>query len=251
MQATSFLLAITAFAGLLAPVDVAEILAAPPSSDYAQANDSTVTINGPLDSYTYGEWLASTSAEVSGNEAAFDQHGFTRGYARSWSTLSQARPHPGVSRHIYLVETIEEYSSHTGAQWRFDAIESYTKGGGDDFVREIASPIPDSFGAVAESGAYYFVMFVRGNDVYIVRFDAEVDDMTQAVVEQATRQSEIAPPYTIPPSQWVVATQSPSADAESSPVSGKTIVSLVVVAIVFVGRAIGFVAGLVRRRGSA
>lgn len=247
MVAASALLLLSVFTGLLNPVDLSEILAAPPSSDYVEASDNPVTINGLLDAQRYAEWLAATSADVPGYVAAFAQHGFTRGYARSWSTLSGAKPRPGVSRRIYLVETVEEYSNGAGAQWRFDAIKSYTGGGGDDFVHEIATSIPDSFGAVAESGAYYFVMFVKGNDVYIVRFNAELDDMTDAVIRQATMQSETAPPYTIPPSRWVAA-QSPAPANPTSYPSLKAILSIVIIAIVVVARGIGLIVGLIRRR---
>lgn len=183
-------------------VDLAEILAPPPSADYADVAPSETVLNGAFTAHQYALWLARTASDAGGIEGVLVQEGFQRGYARSWSSLSSTKPSPGSSRYDWLVETVEEYGSANGAQARYAGVVSYTKAGADDYVREIETSIPRSFGAVIFSGYSYFVMFVKGNDVYIVRMESDLDDMTALTVHQAQAQFDLAPPNTIPPGQW-------------------------------------------------
>lgn len=237
------LTALVAFAvmtGAQGSVDLAEILAPPPSADFTDAAGSENVLSGSFNAHRYAEWLAPTPPDVARLENIFNQEGFTRGYARSWFTLTSTKAPPGTNRHIWLIETVEEYGSAVGARSRYAGVVSYTKGGGDQFVREIETSIPSSFGAVIFSGASYFVMFVKGNDVYIVRMEAELDDMTAATVNQAQAQFDIAPADTIPPAQWSNP-QPPRAPDEYANAKAKVIVEGSLLGLVVIGRFLLFV----------
>jgi hypothetical protein len=225
-------------------VDLAEILAPPPSADYADAGSSENVLNGAFTAHQYAQWLAPTLADVSAYESAFNQQGFKRGYARSWSALSSTKASPGTDRHNWLIETVEEYGSGSGAQSRYTDVMNFTRGGGQDFVREIETTIPNSFGAVIFSGALWFVMFVKGNDLYTVRMESNVDDMTAVTVQQAQVQFKEAPDYTIAPGQ-PTPVAGPAANRDTT---GKTILfAIVELAAVAAG---GVLILLSRRRSS-
>lgn len=183
-------------------IDLSEIIAPPPTADYSPSKDSN-TIDGPFNSVGYSVWQAETNNDFQTNWDEFDRNGFKRGYARSWVWLSDSTPQEGFSRRNYLIETIEEYSSDVGARWRFDRVVNTTMGPYGSLVRKIdTSSISGSFGAVQLASSYFFVMFAKGNDVYIVRMETEIDDLDTAVVTQAQKQFLLAPPFTIQPSQW-------------------------------------------------
>jgi hypothetical protein len=195
------LIAVAALTAAPGSVDLAEILAPPPSADYTGLASSDSALNGPFNAHQYAVWLSATLSDAGRTEGFFNREGFTRGYARSWAALS-TKYSPGANRHNQLVETVEEYRSANGARARYAGVVSYTRGGADGFVQEIETSIPHAFGALIFGGLDYFVMFVKGNDVYIVRMSSDLDDMTAATVHQAQGQFDIAPAYTIPPSQW-------------------------------------------------
>jgi len=230
-------------------VDLAEILAPPPSADYAHAATSENVLNGAFTAHQYALWLARTASDVSGIEGDLNQKGFKRGYARSWVALSSTKASPGSSRQNWLVETVEEYGSGSGAQARYAGIVSYTRGGGDDFVHEIETPIPKAFGALIFSGFTYFVMFVKGNDVYIVRMESDVDDMTAMTVAQAKLQFDLAPAYTIPPGQWVEPQpqQHPQASDEFTAAKAKVIGYGALFGVLLIARFVLLVARVLRR----
>ncbi len=205
-------------------IDLSEILAPAPSADYSPVKESN-TIDGPFDSRTYAGWLAGSSADAAGFAADFDANGFKRGYARSWVTLSSSTRQEGNSRRNYLIETVEEYSSDAGARWRFDGVVSGTRDPSGGLVREIKTSIDGSFGAETNGSSIFFVMFTKGNDVYIVRMETVMDDLTKAVVGQAQKQFFLAPPFTIPPAQWTTAQSASIPTASSSiPVSTAIVV---------------------------
>lgn len=180
--------------------DLSEILAPPPSADYIDVSDgSGPTLSGAFDSYRYAEWLGSSPSAVSDNKAAFDANGFTRGYARSWWWPSKSPPQIGYGRRNYLVETVEEYTSTLGAGWRFNGVRTELRQGGEGFLHEVATSLPNSFAVVANQGALFLVIFTKGNDVYIVRMESNLgDDLTNDVLKQAEDQFGMAPAGTTP-----------------------------------------------------
>jgi hypothetical protein len=197
------LIAIAAMTVAQGSVDLAEILAPPPTSDYLDSGGAQGGLTGAFDAHQYAVWLTATPSDAPRIENILRQEGFLRGYARSWTALSSTKASIGGNRHNRLIETVEEYNGGAGAQARYDGVVKFTRSG--QMVREIAPPVAHAFGAVTASGYSYFVMFVKGNDVYIVRMGSEVDDMTAIVVVQAKAQFAVAPPYTIAPSSWVTA----------------------------------------------
>ncbi len=227
-----------------AQVDLSEILAPAPSADYSPVKESN-TIDGPFDSRTYAGWLAGSSADTAGIAADFDANGFKRGYARSWVTLSSNTRQQGFSRRNYLIETVEEYSSDAGARWRFDGVVSSTRGPSGGLVREIKTSIDGAFGAETNASSTFFVMFARGNDVYIVRMETAMDDLTKAVVAQAQKQFFLAPPFTIPPAQWTTA-QPAGIPAASTSIPVSTAIVVLAITAALTGLVIVLVRG--RRR---
>jgi hypothetical protein len=242
------LTALIAFAALtadLGSVDLAEILAPPPSADYTGLASSASALDGPFNGHQYAVWLSATPSDAGRTEGFFNREGFTRGYARSWAALS-TKYSPGANRHNQLVETVEEYRSANGAQARYAGVVTYAKSGADGFVRELETSIPHAFGALIFGGFDYFVMFVKGNDVYIVRMFSDLDDLTAATVHQAQVQFDIAPAYTIPPGQW----QDPQPPADNTLPAiklGLLILKGSILGVVLIGRLLLFIFHVRRR----
>ncbi len=224
-------------------IDLSEVLAPPPTADYSPVKEST-TLDGAFDSQRYAGWLAATASGGSLLASEFDSAGFKRGYARSWVATSPNKPQEGFSRRNYLIETVEEYSNDVAAQWRFNGVVNFTRGADGGLVREIdTTSVAGSYGAVADESYYYFVMFARGNDVYIVRMESSVDDMTTAIVSQAQKQFFLAPPFTIPPAQWT------TAQPGSTPTASAFLpVSAAIIALGITAAVTGLVIVLVRLR---
>jgi len=228
-------------------IDLSEVLAPPPTTAYGATNDSN-TINGPLSSVGYSTWEAESNIDTLSNWAEFDSNGFKRGYARSWVWLSDSTAQEGFSRRNYLIETVEEYSSDAGSRWRFDHVANTARGPYGSLVREIdTSSISGAYGAVQLSSWYFFVMFAKGNDVYIVRMETEIDDLTKAVVSQAQKQFFLAPPFTIPPAQWTTG-QPASTPTGSGSLPVSTAIAVLGITAILTGLVIVFVR---RRRRSA
>lgn len=242
------LVALGVSAGLAAAsapaTDLSEILAPPPSSAWNDVTDSSgPTLSGAFDAQRYAEWLASSPTDVSGFRASFEAMGLTRGYARSWSTLSKSPPQVGYSRLNYLVETVEEYSSDIGSRSRFDGVKNALMPGGEDFVRQLPTSLPDSYAAVTNSGNTFLVVLMKGNDVYIVRMHSFADDLSQAVLKQAEVQYGLAPAGTTPPEN--VPTPQPRsspaaavkiANAEQYVGAGAVVVIALAVLLIYFGR---------------
>lgn len=214
--------------------DLAEVLAPPPSSDYADAAADPHALSGPFDSHQYAEWLGSTAGDATAIQHSFDENGFSRGYARSWSALSQTPAQIGFSRRNYLIETVEEYSSDAGARWRYEGVVNYAKSSDNGFVRQIETLVPGAFGAVTQSGAEFFVIFVKGNDTYIVRMESNADDMTSLAVKQAQVQFTVAPAFTIPPPRST-STPRPLIAGGSNSAQAKAIIAESILGVILVG----------------
>jgi hypothetical protein len=227
-------------------VDLAEILAPPPSVDYTDLASSDSVLNGPFNAHQYALWLSPTLSDAGRTEGFFNREGFQRGYARSWAALSSTKASPGLSRRNLLIETVEEYGSGNGAQARYAGVVSYTKGSTDGFVHEIETAIPHAFAALIYGGFDYFVMFVKGNDVYIVRMESDLDDMTTATVHQAKVQFDLAPANTIPPGQWQDP-QPPQPQDDFAGAKAKAIGKGAIVGVVWIGRLLLFIFHVRRR----
>ncbi|HXN91436.1 MAG TPA: hypothetical protein VN906_08125 [Candidatus Sulfotelmatobacter sp.] len=244
--ALSAYFALTAMTLAQGSLDLAEILAPPPSADYTDAASSDTVLNGPFNAHQYAVWLAATQSDISRFEGVFNQEGFKHGYARSWVALSPTKASPGADRHNRLVETVEEYGSGNGAQARYAGVLSYTRGGANGFVHEIETSIPHAFAALIFGGFVNFVMFVKGNDVYIVRMSSDLDDMSAATVHQGHVQFGLAPAYTIPPDQWLDP-QPPQTHDEFSAAKATALVKGSLLGVLLIGRLLLFI-NHVRRR---
>jgi len=228
-------------------IDLSEVLALPPTADYSPVEEST-TLDGPFNSQRYAGWLAGSSGDAAGIAADFDANGFKRGYARSWVTLSSSPRQEGFSPRNYLIETVEEYASDAGARWRFDGVVRGTRDPSGGLVREIKTSIDGAFGAETNESSTFFVMFAKGNDVYIVRMETAMDDLTKAVVAQGDRQFFLAPPFTIPPAQWTTGQPAGIPTASTSlPVT--TAIAVLGITAILTGLVIVFVRGRRRRSG--
>jgi hypothetical protein len=227
-------------------IDLSEVLASPPTAAYSPVQES-FTLDGAFNSVTYSVWQAETNIDPVSHWSEFDSNGFKRGYARSWVWLSDSTAQEGFSRRNYLIETVEEYSSDVGARWRFDRVANTARGPYGSLVREIdTSSISGAFGAVQLTSTYFFVMFTKGNDVYIVRMETEIDDLSKEVVSQAQKQFFMAPPFTIPPAQWTTGQPADIPTASKSlPVS--TAIAVLGITAILTGLVIVFV----RRRRKA
>jgi len=227
-------------------IDLSEVLAPPPTADYSPVNEST-TLDGSFNSQRYAAWLAGSSGDAAALAADFDANGFKRGYARSWVTLSSKPRQEGFSPRNYLIETVEEYASDVDARWRFDGVVRGVRDPSGGLVREIKTSIDGAFGAETNGGSSFFVMFAKGNDVYIVRMETTMDDLTTAVVAQGERQFFLAPPFTIPPAQWT-AGQLASIPTASTSLPVSTAIAVLGITAILTGVVIVFVRS--RRRSA-
>jgi hypothetical protein len=114
-------------------------------------------------------------------------------------------------------------------------------------VREIKTSIEGAFGAETNQSSTFFVMFAKGNDVYIVRMETTMDDLTKAVVAQGERQFFLAPPFTIPPAQWTTG-QPASIPTASKSLPVSTAIAVLAITAILTGLVIVFVRG--RRRSA-
>ena len=201
-------LSIAALAGGQGPTDLSEVLAQPLDAEFTDAG-SAGFLTGGFDAHGYAVWLAPNSGTVQAIEETLRAEGFVRGYSRTWSEPVHAEVGVGESRVQYLTETVEEFNSADRAQLRQDGTRSYSTSHG--FEKGMETTIPGAWAAIVDAGysIEYQVSFRKGNDVYFVMMDSAVNDMTDKVLKQATRQFDKAPPYTIQPDRW----QTPSVDA--------------------------------------
>ena len=175
-----------------------KVLAAAPTSDYEESQSSADAPLGPLDSAQYAAGHASDPANLKQIQQALDKAGFIAGYERSWVNLGTG---------IVLDELVVAFNGGKGAKALLAASEQADKAD-PTYVRALAiTGIDPYYGAYFNDGSNivpytYGFSFVKGNDYFFVDTSANSDDGGSLVSTQTRMQYDLAPPYTIPPSEW-------------------------------------------------
>lgn len=178
------------------------ILASPPAADYQQLDPSTPGIlEGQFDAGGY----ASIGSPDTANSTIKTLHddGFVQGFGRAWVQ---------AATHRVLVEIIVAFTGGGGAgKWL-----------GQSKAADLADPtyqhaisvdgIDKYYGARMSDTTSYFadaIVFVKGNDGFLVSTISDSDNLGDSAAAQARVQYDRAPAYTIPPSGWPGATPNP------------------------------------------
>jgi len=175
-----------------------KVLAPAPSSDYEESTTSADDPLGPLDSAQYAAGHAANPANAKQIQQTLDDAGFIAGYERSWVSLGAGS---------VLTELVVAFNSGKGAKALLAGNAQADKVD-PTYVRALAiSGIDPYYGAYFHDASSilpyaYGFGFVKGNDYFFVDTSTTSDDQGRLVSTQTRVQYDLAPPYTIPPSEW-------------------------------------------------
>jgi hypothetical protein len=176
------------------------ILATAPNTDYEETTtpDPNASI-GPLDAAQFAAAHTSDPAQVRQAQQALEKAGFIAAYGRSWVSLVEGN---------YLAELVVAFTGSVGAK-ELLAATKHTDTAEPTYVRDLAVTGIDSYyGAHFHDASNaplvygYLFAFVKGNDYFLVTTWSEADDSGRLVSNQTKMQYDLAPAYTISPSEW-------------------------------------------------
>jgi hypothetical protein len=207
------------------------VLAAPPSG-FAEL--TTATFHGSFSAHEYA--TVSDPTKASAIESTMNHDGFVAGYGKTW--VQQAAGHA-------LLEAVIAFNGGNGArQWLTQAEAgdksdpSYTHA---DSMTGIDPYYGGHFKYASSNTVGDFFSFVKGNDVFLLGFVSQKDDVLTMAVAQAKSQFDSAPSETIPSSQW----------PENATHGVAYSVGLFIVPLIVIVLVIALVAFLFRRRRAA
>ena len=199
------------------------ILLKPPGTGYKEEpKTSPGILEGPFDAAKYAEVTAATDAAATTQALARD--GFLTGYGRTWVSAGSA--------HVW-VEAIMAFTGAKGATTFLRQSEAADKADPSYAQALTISGIGTYYGArladkVHKVYADAFV-FVKGNDVYLVTYVSNKNDLASIAATQTKKQYDAAPAYTIPQAQW------PESKVSSSPFDAFKIVGAVIAGVLILG----------------
>jgi hypothetical protein len=171
------------------------LAAAPVAAGYVDDNTTAIPIRGIFDLEEYVGFLAPSDPSTTATTLRRD--GFVSGFARSWIDSR--------SKHL-LLELVVAFSGGQGASRWLKESETADKANAHYSHPISMSGIGPYYGwHVADAAAPDYadvISFVKGNDFYLVGIDSPADDLGDATPKQTKVQYDVAPDYTIPPSQW-------------------------------------------------
>ena len=205
------------------------VLAAPPSG-FVEL--TTATFHGSFNAKDYA--TVSDPTKAAAIEATMTHDGFVAGYGKTW--VQQAAGHA-------LLEAVIAFSGGSGArQWLTQAEAgdkadpSYTHA---DSMTGIDTYYGGHFKYSSSNTVGDFFSFVKGNDVFLLGFVSQKDDVLNMAVAQAKSQFDSAPSETISSSMW-----------PENASHGSTNVALFLVPVIVIVVLIALVAFLLVRRRS-
>src|SRR5713226_9049586 len=203
------------------------VLAAPPSGFQEL---TTATFHGSFNAHDYA--TVSDPSKASEIESTMTHDGFVDGYGKTW--VQQAAGHA-------LLEAVIAFTGGHGArQWLTQAEvgdksdPSYVH---SDSMTGIDPYYGGHFKYASSNTVGDFFSFVKGNDVFLLGFVSQKDDVLNMAVAQATSQFNSAPSETIPSSMW-----------PENASHGSTSVALFIVPLIVIVLVIALVAFLFMRR---
>jgi len=208
------------------------ILAPAPSADFVES-DPTVpgVFEGPFDAKAFVAKVGSANAAAI--QSTLERDGFVDGYGRTWIQK--------VSRHV-LLEYVMAFGDRAGAK-KWLASAQLADKSDPNYQHAISLTGIDAY-----YGAHFFYTsskaygdgfaFVKGNDFFTLIFVSAKDDLGNAAADQTKVQFDIAPAFTIPPSQ--------SAPRDSVAYNAGRLIVPVILLALLIG-IVGFVVGMVQR----
>jgi hypothetical protein len=200
------------------------ILIKPPGTTYKEAPKAALGIfEGPFDAAKYAEVTAAPNAAATAR--ALTNDGFLTGFGRTWATTKSA--------HV-MVEAVMAFAGAKGAKAWLKQSETADKADANYAQALTISGIDTYYGVrlidtVHKIYADEFV-FVKGNDLVVVTFVSNKNDLASVAATQTRKQFDATPPYTIPPDQWPE-----SKVVSSSPFEGLKTIGLIVAALFILG----------------
>jgi hypothetical protein len=200
------------------------ILLKPLATGYKEAPKSGPgLLEGPFDSAKYAEAIA--ASDIAPTKQALDRNGFLSGFGRSWTS--------SPTGHL-LVTAVLAFSGAKGATAWLRQSEAADKADPNYSQALTISGIDTYYGARVIDKVHKVYgdafIFAKGNDVVIVTYVSNKNDLGTIAATQARKQFDATPPYTIPADQWpenkVVA---------SSPIAALKTIGLVVGALLVLG----------------
>ena len=188
-------LALIGASPVAAATDLSTLLATPPGTDWVDVGPAADRLVGGFSSHDYALFLKAAGSSPGAIETELNLDGFTRGYGLEWEQSGTQD---------LLVERVFEFRDSRGAGYWYGTLKN-----GSEHAKQYTGPItvpaslPNSFGAVlyaSGSGNQYRVEFAKGNLVFVVHMDSDVNDLSRPAVTQAAAMYETAPAHTdLPP----------------------------------------------------
>jgi len=200
------------------------ILIKPLATGYKEALKSGPGIlEGQFDSAKYAETIAASN--IAPTKQALDRNGFLSGFGRSWTS--------SPTGHLFVTAVLA-FSGAKGATAWLRQSEAADKADPNYSQALTISGIDTYYGARVIDKVHKVYgdafIFAKGNDVLIVTYISNKNDLGTIAATQTRKQFDATPPYTIPADQWpenkVVA---------SSPFSGLKTIGLVIGALILLG----------------
>jgi hypothetical protein len=209
------------------------VLVAPPSADFKEL--TTGQLHG---SFTAHDWATSeSSTRASDIEASLTHDGFVAGYGDTWVQASVAHA---------LVEAVMAFTGGKGARDWLTSAEAGDKSDPSYQHADSISGIDPYYGGhftyPSNSTIGDIFVFAKGNDIFVLGFVSQKDDVLNLAIAQTKAQYDAAPASTIPSSQW----------PENATHPASNLIGFIVAAIIVLLLVIGVVAFAARRtRGAA
>jgi hypothetical protein len=220
------------------PPALSTLLASPPSADFVEDTEPEGIPIGQFDAGAYVEYLQ--PEDQSTTVQALKKDGFVVGFGKSWTAQSDGR---------VLAELVVAFNGGRGARNWLATSEAMARANqyyaGDIAVDGIGRYVGVHY-AEPKAPAYAdVVMFVKGNDFFLVGFESRAADLGDAVAAQSRLQYEFAAPASIPPAQWPE-----NANASSRPPIALFMIAMAGLSVIVAAVAVAVVLWLNRREGA-
>ncbi|MEP6751606.1 MAG: hypothetical protein ABI959_02545 [Candidatus Dormiibacterota bacterium] len=199
------------------------ILLKPPGTGYKEEPKATQgIIEGPFDAAKYAEVSAAPDPALAAK--TLTDNGFLTGFGRTWVSAGNA--------HVF-VEAIISFNGAKGAKTWLRQSEAADKADPSYVQALTITGIDTYYGARLVDKVHKIYgdafVFVKGNDVVLVTYVSNKNDVGTIAATQTRKQYDATPPYTIPPAEWPE-----SKVVASSPFSGSAFKTIgLVVGILF------------------
>jgi hypothetical protein len=174
------------------PLD--KTLAPAPAADFAAVDPGQGILQGAFTAAQFASTTASGNKQVQ-TQTTLQSDGFVAGYAHTW--IQNGSGHG-------LLEAVMAFGGAEGATKWLRASEQADKGS-PSYLHPLTLPGVNGYAGAHFAGSDFFAdayALVKGNDFFWVIGISRQDDVTTLTTTQAKAQYDLAPKYTIAPSEW-------------------------------------------------